>query len=70
MRIKIVPERCISSGHCVMTAPNLFGQTDEGVVRLRVLHPAPADEPLARKDARACPVAAIQVEEDREAPRA
>jgi ferredoxin len=66
MRIKVYLQRCISSGNCVLAAPRLFAQDDEGLVVAQVPNPRPCDYQDARKAAAACPVAAIALEEDEE----
>ncbi len=63
MRIKVHTERCISSGSCLIEAPQLFTQDDSGLVVVRVSQPAPIDSPAARAAAAACPAAAIELEE-------
>jgi ferredoxin len=67
MKIIVRPERCISSGNCVLAAPKLFGQDEEGVVVALVSEPAPADYAAAREAAALCPVIAIEVHEEEKA---
>jgi ferredoxin len=66
MRIVTHPERCISSGACVLAAPHLFGQDEDGLVVALVAKPSPAEQDDARRAAIACPVAVIELEDDRE----
>jgi ferredoxin len=61
MRIVAHRERCISSGNCVLTAPKLFDQDEEGVVVVRVAEPAAEDEAQAREAVLACPVIALEL---------
>jgi ferredoxin len=65
MRLTVDQSRCIGSGQCVMTEPEVFDQDEEeGWVVLMVERPG---EPLAgnvRKAARSCPVQAIALLED------
>jgi ferredoxin len=51
----------MASGNCVMAAPDIFAQDEEGLVNL--LHDTPDAKSLPRvEDAvRACPVAAITI---------
>lgn len=63
-RIKTIPSNCIASGNCRLLAPELFGQDDEGVVVARVTRLSPVQLADALRAAAACPVAAIQVEDD------
>jgi ferredoxin len=63
VRIVIDASKCITAGTCVMTAPDLFDQDDEGVVV--VLDPLPDDSRIAqaRKAANACPAGVIRIED-------
>lgn len=54
--------RCIGSGMCALTAPEIFDQdTDEGLVLLLSTTPAPGQHADAREAAQACPAEAITV---------
>jgi ferredoxin len=64
LRIKTIPSNCIASGNCTIVAPDLFGQDDQGVVVARVMCPSAAQLADARKAAAACPVAAIELEDE------
>ncbi len=66
LRLKIVVDRdkCVGSGECVFTAPEVFDQDeDDGIVVL--LTDTPEEELWAstRQAARQCPANAIRVEE-------
>ncbi|MEU1824694.1 MULTISPECIES: ferredoxin [Streptomyces] len=64
MRITADNERCIGAGQCVLTAPDVFDQDDDGLVT--VLAPEPGAE-LTDAVWRAgdlCPARAITVHED------
>jgi ferredoxin len=58
--------RCISSGNCVLTAPEIFDQDDSGLVRLLTAEPPGELRKAARDAAAHCPTAAITVRDDRE----
>jgi ferredoxin len=60
--IQVLTDRCISSGNCVNTAPELFEMDDDGMVR--VLADSVDDVGLesAQRAAQICPVQAILVE--------
>jgi ferredoxin len=64
MRVIVDQDKCIGSGQCVLTAPDVFDQRDEdGVVVL--LNPSVRDS-LAwdvKEAATLCPVLAITVED-------
>lgn len=65
-KIKTRPSDCIASGNCTLAAPELFAQDDEGVVLVRVMRPGADQLPDARRAVAACPVAAIELEDDEE----
>ncbi len=62
MRISIDTGKCCGAGQCVLVAPGVFDQDDDGIVVLR--DPAPMDGARdAVLDAAAiCPADAIRVE--------
>ena len=65
MRVSVDKEKCVSSGQCAMTAPDVFDQhEDSGVVWLRTDRPAAEQQDDARNAALVCPVMAITVTED------
>ncbi|MGK4580175.1 ferredoxin [Kitasatospora sp. HPMI-4] len=61
MRVSIDSDRCVSAGQCVMLAPEVFDQDDDGIVML--LQPEPSEDLHAkvRQTASLCPVRLIQV---------
>jgi ferredoxin len=63
-KIKTIRSNCIASGNCTLIAPDLFRQDDEGVVVARVTRLSAAQLADARRAAAACPVAAIELEDD------
>lgn len=62
MQIKVDVDRCISGGQCVISAPELFDQDDEGTVIL-LGQAGPGQQDDAREAARLCPASAIEIEE-------
>jgi ferredoxin len=64
MRIKVDPDRCIASGACWSVAPELFRQSEDGVVALIDERPPSELHVKARAAAAACPAAVITIEED------
>ncbi|MEU7178113.1 MULTISPECIES: ferredoxin [Streptomyces] len=64
MRIEIDPDICIGAGQCVLTAPGVFTQDDEGYSMLLPGREDGAGDPLVREAARACPVGAITITDD------
>jgi ferredoxin len=63
-KIKTLRSHCIASGNCTLIAPELFGQDQEGVVVVRVISLSAAQLSDAQRAAAACPVAAIELEDD------
>ncbi|GAA1642523.1 ferredoxin [Actinoplanes couchii] len=65
MKILLDQDRCVASGQCVMTDPDVFDQRDEdGVAILLTPSPNPAHHTAVREAAAICPAAAIQLAED------
>jgi ferredoxin len=64
VKVIVDQDKCVSSGMCVMNAPDLFDQRDDdGVVELLVEHPGPDQAEEARKAVAACPALAIHLDE-------
>lgn len=66
MRIKAHRQHCISSGACLLEAPRLFAQDENGVVVVRFPEPPASEHAAARAAAAACPAAVIELQEDTE----
>ncbi|KUF19030.1 MULTISPECIES: ferredoxin [Streptomyces] len=64
MRITIDTDVCIGAGQCVLTAPKVFTQDDDGFSELLAGWADRAGDPMLREAARACPVRAITLHED------
>jgi ferredoxin len=62
-KVRVDLERCIGAGQCVLTAPRIFDQRDDGVVILLDESPPPELHAAARKAADLCPAEAITIEE-------
>jgi ferredoxin len=61
MRVAADRDACVSAGNCVMVAPAVFDQDDDGIVTL-LADDVPADEQhRAREAVRLCPAAALMV---------
>lgn len=64
MRITTRTDRCISTGQCVLAAPEVFDQDDEqGLVVVLAPEPTAAHQEAAREAAAMCPVSAIALTE-------
>ncbi|MEU9036082.1 ferredoxin [Streptomyces sp. NPDC048352] len=64
MRISVDQGVCIGAGQCVLTAPQVFTQDDDGFSEVLAGREDGHGSPLVREAARACPVSAITVRED------
>jgi ferredoxin len=65
MRVHANRDRCISSGQCVMTAPEVFDQDEgEGVVLLKTGTPPPELAADVRRAVMLCPARAITLAEE------
>ncbi|MFH8349887.1 ferredoxin [Streptomyces sp. NPDC018045] len=62
MRITIDPDRCVGAGQCVLSAPQVFDQDEDGIVTL-LAEPGTDEEPRARIAGALCPSRAITVHE-------
>ncbi|BBY18044.1 ferredoxin [Mycolicibacterium litorale] len=61
MKIEADRDACISAGNCVMSAPEVFDQDDDGIVVL-LADPVPDGElENARAAVRLCPASALRV---------
>ncbi|TFV59145.1 ferredoxin [Mycobacterium sp. PS03-16] len=61
MRIDADRDLCISAGNCVMSAPEVFDQDDDGIVEL-LADPVPdAEQDRAREAVRLCPASALRI---------
>jgi ferredoxin len=63
-KVHVDEHKCIGAGQCVLKAPKIFDQREDGIVIL--LDPAPPPElhEAARKAADLCPSEAITIEEE------
>jgi ferredoxin len=64
MKVTVDQGKCISSGQCVLTAPEVFDQRDEdGLVVLLNPNPPPELAEDVKQAAALCPALAITVED-------
>lgn len=59
VHIETEKDRCIGAGQCVLAAPDVFDQDDEGTVDLLVPDPSAAQEGAVREAANVCPAQVI-----------
>ncbi|GLY75491.1 ferredoxin [Actinoallomurus iriomotensis] len=64
MNVLVDPDRCCSSGLCVLAVPSVFEQDEDCVVRLADARPPQDTHQRVREAARRCPGRAITVLED------
>lgn len=64
MKVRVNQQRCVGSGQCVRTAPEVFDQREhDGIVVLLDNAPLEAHTQAVRKAARLCPAQAISIDE-------
>jgi ferredoxin len=64
MKVIIDQEKCVASGQCVLSAPDVFDQREEdGIVILLNETPAEGLADEVREAATLCPARAIRIEE-------
>lgn len=61
MKVHADAEVCVGSGLCVLRAPEVFDQGDDGRVVV-LLQPGPDEEATALEAVGNCPVAALRVD--------
>jgi ferredoxin len=59
VQINVDKDKCIASGMCVLVAPNVFSQDEDGIVVPLVRRPDPDLEAEVSAAIRACPAAVI-----------
>ncbi|MFD8980539.1 ferredoxin [Streptomyces sp. NPDC059564] len=63
LRVDVSRELCCGAGMCALLAPEVFDQSDEGVVLLLDARPPAAEHAAVREAADQCPCAAITLHE-------
>ncbi|MFF8732608.1 ferredoxin [Streptomyces sp. NPDC015171] len=64
MRITVDTDRCVGAGQCVLSAPEVFDQDDDGLVTLLADRPDPEDHDAVLRAGDLCPAHTITVHED------
>jgi ferredoxin len=52
---------CVGAGMCVLTAPDVFDQDDDGIVKVLHDQPASGEEDAVRQAALLCPSGAVRL---------
>jgi ferredoxin len=62
MKVIVDQEKCVASGQCVLSAPDVFDQREsDGVVILLTETPDAGSDAMVREAAAICPALAIQI---------
>ena len=61
LRVIVDVEKCCGAGQCVLLAPKVFDQREDGVVRLLDAEPPPELHACVREAASVCPTSALQL---------
>lgn len=63
MRVIVDKELCIGAGQCVVTAPDVFDQDDDGIVDLLTDSPAEGNRDAVKEAEHVCLARVISVED-------
>ncbi|MEW2624655.1 ferredoxin [Streptomyces sp. NPDC048106] len=61
MRVEVDQSKCVASGQCVLMAPEVFDQDDDGIVELLDATPGPEHADGVHESVAICPAAAIRL---------
>lgn len=62
LHVTVDTHRCIGSGECVIACPEVFDQSDDGIVVILDTTPTPALTEKVQDAVRACPADVIRAE--------
>jgi ferredoxin len=63
MRVTADRDVCVGAGMCVLTAPEVFDQDDDGLVVVLTSEPDADHQPSAREAGNLCPSGAVRIVE-------
>ena len=63
MRVLVELEKCCGAGQCVLVAPQVFDQSDDGTVVLLDETPPPEQHKAVREAVSLCPSAALRLQQ-------
>lgn len=61
MDVEVDQDKCVASGACVMEAPEVFDQDDDGIVVVLNDHPSGTELDSAMRAVAVCPAAVIRL---------
>ncbi|WP_335976251.1 MULTISPECIES: ferredoxin [Streptomycetaceae] len=61
MRVEVDQPKCVASGQCVLAAPDVFDQDDDGIVEILTDRPAADRYGDVKEAAALCPAAVIRL---------
>ncbi len=64
MRVYVDRDKCVASGTCALSAPEIFEQDEDGVAVVVMESPSADQVTAAQSAAHACPAAAIRLEDE------
>ncbi len=64
IRITVDTDRCVGAGQCVLTAPAVFDQDDDGLVIVLTTEPDASETDAVWQAGDLCPARTIMVHED------
>jgi ferredoxin len=64
MHITADRDRCVGAGQCVLAAPAVFDQDDDGLVAPLTTDPADGDQDAVRQAVNVCPSSAIWIDKE------
>jgi ferredoxin len=61
MKVTVDHDKCVGAGQCVLAAPEVFDQGEEGIVELLDTHPPAELDDAVRAATHMCPAQAIRM---------
>jgi ferredoxin len=61
MKIQLDETRCVAAGQCVQAAPGVFGQDEDGIVKLLDEQQGESEAGAVRQAVRLCPTRVISL---------
>ncbi|MDH6114865.1 ferredoxin [Kitasatospora sp. MAP12-15] len=64
MHVTVTADRCVGAGQCVLNAPEVFDQGEDGLVTVLRERPAPEEHAAVRLAGSLCPSRSITIHQD------